>query len=109
MQDNYQHGGGSNRAGDREGNLIGWLVFTDETRSAVRVVDRNGEPLLVERTDGGYVVRTATGEVRQPRPATLDDPFYLGVDDDGSVRVYVDGHGKLCVPLEDFERAIGKR
>jgi hypothetical protein len=44
MQDNYQHGGGSNRAGDHEGNLIGWLVFTDETRSAVRVVDRNGEP-----------------------------------------------------------------
>ena len=29
MSDEYRHDGGSNRAGDGHGNLIGWFVYRD--------------------------------------------------------------------------------
>lgn len=109
MAEGYRHEGGSNRACDREGNLIGWLVFTGPDRSGLRVVDREGNELVIDRTAEEYTVRTESGEVRKPRTPTRDDPYYLGLADDGQIRVYVDGEGKLRVPLKEFERASGKR
>ena len=108
MGDEYRHNGGSNRAHDPDGNLIGWFVYTDSDRKDLELVDRQGEPLTVERTAGGIVVRSPSGEVRVPGPVTLDDPFYLAVDSDGSVRVYVDGRGNLLVPIEELRRAAGR-
>jgi hypothetical protein len=108
MSDEYRHGGGSNRAGDGHGNLIGWFVYTDGEGKDLELVDRQGERLTVEKTADGIVVRSASGEVRTPRPATLDDPFYMGVSSDGRVRVYVDGSGNLLLPIEEFRRASGR-
>ena len=108
MSGAYRHDGGSNRAHDPDGNLIGWFVYTDSERTNLQLVDRQGHPLTVERTDGGVVVRDEAGEVRIPRPVTLEDPFYLAVDSDGSVVVYVDGSGTLLVPVEELRRAAGK-
>jgi hypothetical protein len=108
MTEEYRHDGGSNRAHDPEGNLIGWFVYTGSDRTNLELVDREGTPLTVERTAGGIVVRDQAGEVRIPRPVTLDDPFYLAVDPDGCVKVYVDGRGNLLTSLEEFRRAAGR-
>jgi hypothetical protein len=107
MGDEYRHDGGSNRAGDGRGNLIGWFVYTDDEGKNLELVDRQGERLTVEKTADGIVVRSESGEERVPRPATLDDPFYMGVSSDGHVRVYVDGRGKLLVPIEELRGAAG--
>jgi hypothetical protein len=106
MDPEYRHDGGSNRAHDPDG--IGWFVYTDNERKNLELVDRQGAPLTVERAAGGIVVREQSGEVRIPQPVTLDDPFYLAVDSDGTVVVYVDGSGNLLVPLEELRRAAGK-
>ena len=108
MGEEYRHDGGSNRALGPGGNLIGWFVYTDDDRRNLELVDRQGERLSVERTADGVVVRDASGQVRIPQPETLDDPFYLVVDSDGSVVVYVDGRGNLLVPFEELRRAAGK-
>lgn len=108
MDPEYRHDGGSNRAHDPEGNLIGWFVYTDNDRKNLELVDRHGARLTVERTAAGVVVRDDSGEVRVPEPVTLDDPFYLATDADGTVVVYVDGRGNLLVPLEELRRAAGK-
>jgi len=108
MADEYRHDGGSNRALDPDGNLIGWFVYTDDDRQNLELVDRQGERLTVERTAGAIVVRDQSGQVRVPQPMTLDDPFYLAVENDGGVVVYVDGRGNLLVPLEELRRAAGK-
>src|SRR4051794_10670085 len=108
MADEYRHDGGSNRALDPDGNLIGWFVYTGDDRENPELVDRDGELLTVERTAGAIVVRDPSGRVRVPQRVTLDDPFYLAVDSDGSVVVYVDGRGNLLVPLEELRRAAGK-
>lgn len=100
---------GSNRACGPDGRLIGWLVYAGPGRTNLRVIDPHGERLVIERTDGGFTVRTEAGERREPRPVSGDDPFYVELADDGSVRVLVDGAGHLCVPLEDLERAKGNR
>lgn len=68
----------------------------------------DGQCTAVERTAGGIVVRSQSGEVRVPGPVTLDDPFYLAVDSDGSMRVYLDGSGNLLVPIEALRRAAGR-
>jgi hypothetical protein len=107
MGDGYRHDGGSNRALGPGGNLIGWFVYTDDERQDLQLVDRQGERLTVEKTDDGAVVRDQSGHVRIPQPVTLDDPFYLAFDSDGSVVVYVDGRGNLLVPLEELQRAAG--
>lgn len=110
MQDSdYRHDGGSNRACLRDGRLIGWLVYSGPDRTNLRVVDRHGEKLVVERTNDGYTVRTENGELREPQPLSRDDPYYVELADDGALRVLVDGEGHLCVPLEDLERAKGNR
>jgi len=108
MSDEYRHNGGSNRAGDGNGNLIGWFVYPDGEGKNLELVDRQGQRLTVEKTADGVVVRSESGEVRVPRPATLDDPFYMGVSADGDVKVYVDGRGNLLVPIEEFNRAAGR-
>ena len=108
MTDEYRHDGGSNRAGDGKGNLIGWFVYTDGEGGGLELVDPEGQRLTVQKTADGIVVRDDSGEVRAPRPATPDDPFYLGVGPDGDVRVYVDGRGKLLVPIEELRRAAGQ-
>ena len=79
MTEEYRHDGGSNRAYDPAGNLIGWFVYTGSEGTNLELVDREGMSLTVERTAGGIVVRDQAGEVRIPRPVTLDDPFYLAV------------------------------
>ena len=107
MSGEYRHDGGSNRAADGHGNLIGWFVDTDCEGDDLALVDRQGERLTVENTADGIVVRSESGEVRVPRPATLDDPFYMGVSSDGRVQVYVDGTGKLLVPIEKLRQAAG--
>jgi hypothetical protein len=107
MGEEYRHNGGSNRARDPDGNLIGWFVYTDGEGKNLELVDRQGERLTVEKTADGIVVRSQSGELRVPRPETLDDPFYMGVSSDGDVRVYVDGRGNLLVPIEEFRRAAG--
>lgn len=108
-QDGYRHDGGSNRVCARDGRLIGWFVYAGPGRTNLRIVDRDGETLLIEHTDDGDVaVRTETGAPRALRPVTKDDPYYLELADDGSVRVLVDGSGHLCVPFEELERAKGK-
>jgi hypothetical protein len=107
MSDEYRHDGGSNRASDGHGNLIGWFVYTGGDGQDLELVDRQGERLIVEKTADGIVVRSESGEVRVPRPATLDDPFYMGASSDGSVRVYVDGRGKLLAPIEELRQAAG--
>lgn len=107
MSDEYRHDGGSNRAGDGNGNLIGWFVYTNGEGEDLELVDRQGERLTVEKMADGVVVRSESGEVRVPGPATLDDPFYMGVSSDGRVHVYVDGRGKLLVPIEELRRAAG--
>lgn len=43
--------------------------------------------------------------MRIARPVTLDDPFYLAVDPDGSVKVYVAGRGTSSLRL----RSSGER
>ena len=106
--DDYRHDGGSNRAHDPHGNLIGWFVYTDNDRQNLELVDRRGERLTVKRTADGVVVRDQSGHVRVPQPVTLDDPFYLAVDTDGSIVVYVDGRGNLLVSLDELRRAAGK-
>ena len=108
MGEGYRHDGGSNRALGPGGNLIGWFVYTDDDRQNLELVDRQGEPLTVERTAEGVVVRDQAGHVRVPQPVTPEDPFYLAVDSDGSVVVYVDGRGNLLVPLEELRQAAGK-
>ena len=70
MGDEYRHDGGSNRAHDPDGNLIGWFVYTDDDRQNLELVDRQGERLTVERTTGAIVVRDQSGHVRVPRPVT---------------------------------------
>src|SRR5207302_8073266 len=102
MGDDYRHDGGSNRAHDPDGNLIGWFVYTDDDRQNLELVDRQGARLTVERTAGGVAVHDPSGQVRVPRPVTPDDPFYLAVDTDGTMVVYVDGRGNLLVPLEEL-------
>ena len=106
--DKYRHDGGSNRVGDGKGNLIGWFVYPDGEGEDLEIVDRQGKRLTVEKTAGGIVVRDESGEVRVPRPATPEDPFYMGLSPDGGVKVYVDGRGNLLVPIEEFNRAAGR-
>ena len=101
MSDEYRHDGGSNRVGDGKGNLIGWFVYPDGEGKDLEIVDRQGERLIVEKTADGIVVRNESDEVRIQRPATPEDPFYMGLSADGGVKVYVDGRGNLLVPIEE--------
>lgn len=50
MTEEYPHDGGSNRAHDPDGNLIGWFVYTGSDRTNLELVDRKGIQLTVERT-----------------------------------------------------------
>ena len=56
MDPEYRHDGGSNRAHDPDGNLIGWFVYTDDERRNLELVDRDGVRLTVQRTAAGVVV-----------------------------------------------------
>ncbi|MGH9043017.1 MAG: hypothetical protein ACRDZ3_22625 [Acidimicrobiia bacterium] len=82
---------GSNRAHDKYGNLMGWLVFADESKTTVQLIDRFGRPLKVHKHDDGTVSMTAPdGERTYPRPVKPEDPFKLDLDAAGMV-IVIDG------------------
>lgn len=85
----------SNRATDGHGDLLGWLVRTDESEaSGVQLVDRQGRALTVNRNSDGTVYMTAPDGSRvDPRPITDEDPLRLALEPDGTVVVVTDGTG----------------